>query len=122
MRITASHDLGDLARDCAKVATTAKPRMVKVVKKNVTQGTKVMQGIAQRKAGPHGTNYHKRITGEMTGTLSGEFGPTGTVAGNAVGAGWRHGPPNTDLQKAADLQGPRFASDAGKILDGLFWP
>lgn len=122
MSVRVRHTIGDLERDCVKVIATARPRMTKVVKKNAEQGAKIMQGIARGAAGPHGSNYYKRISGELTGPLTGEFGPSGDVDGNAVGAGWRHGPPNTDMPKAADLQGPRFASDAGKIFDnGLFW-
>lgn len=121
MRISVTHNIGDLARDCARVPVKAAPRMVKVVKKNVEQGNKVAQRIAQSKAGPHGAAYFKRLSGEMTGPLTGEYGPHGDVEGNAVGASWRHGPPNTDLAKSADLQGPKFAHDAGTILNGLFW-
>lgn len=121
MSVRVTHTIGDLQRDCAAVPVKAAPRMVKVVRKNVEQGNKVAQGVAKRKAGPHGTAYWKRLSAEMTGPLSGEYGPHGDVVGNAVGAGWRNGPPNTDLAKSADLQGPKFAHDAGSIFRGLFW-
>lgn len=120
MRVSVSHNIGDLAADCARIPVEVAPRMAKVVRKNVEQGRKVAQGIARAKAGPHGTNAYKRITSEMTGALEGEFGWTGDVAA-IVGVGWRNGPPNTDLAKAADLQAPRFASDAAKTLNGLYW-
>ena len=119
--IRVEHTLHDLARDCERVAVKARKRMVTVVPKQIKQGNAAAQRFARAAAGPHGTNYYKRITAEMTGALSGEFGPTGDVAGNAVGAGWRNGGPNTDLAKAADIQGPKFAKAAGDILDGLFW-
>lgn len=116
--VRVTHGIDALAKDAARIPTKAVPRMTKVVKKNVEQGNKVAQGIAQRKAGPHGKNAWKRLTAEMTGPLEGEFGWTGE---ELVGVGFRNGPPNTDLAKAADLQGPKFANDAGSIFRGLFW-
>lgn len=119
--VRVTHGIDALAKDARRVPAKALPRMTKVVDKNTKQGMKVAQGLAKSRAGRHGTNYWKRITSEMVSPLVGEYGPTGDVAGNAVGAGWRNGPPNTDLPKSADLQGPRLASDAGKIFNGLFW-
>lgn len=120
--IRVTHTIGGLRRDMEKIARQTKPKMATVVKRNTNYGTKVTQGIARAAAGPHGTNYWKRISGELVGPLVGEYGPTGDVVGNAVGAGWRHGPPNTDLEKSLDIVGPKFAKDVGKAADGLFWP
>lgn len=121
MRIRVEHSIGDLAADAAKIPVRAKRGMVDVVRTNVRQGNTLARRFAREKAGPHGKNYYKRITSEMTGPLEGEYGPTGDVAGKAVGAGWRNGPPNTDLARSADVQGPQLAKDAGDVLDGLFW-
>lgn len=121
MHIKVTSTLSDLASDMAKIPPRAAGRMATVVKRNVEQGNRQAQRLARASSGPHGKNYFKRITSEMRGSFEGEYGPTGDVAGNAVGAGWRNGPPNTDLPKSADIQGPKFARDAGKLLDGLFW-
>lgn len=121
MRIRVTHTIGDLAADAAKVPTKAARRMATVTKRNVEQGNRLAQKFARASSGPHGRLYYKRITSEMTGPFVGEYGPTGDVVGNAVGAGWRNGPPNTDLPRSADIQGPKFASDAGEILDQVFW-
>ena len=120
-RIRVTHDIDDLAGDLTRIATTTRPKMVGVVRKNVERGNAAAQSFARASSGLHGKNYYKRITAEMTGPLEGEYGPHGDVVGNAVGAGWRSGPGNTDLQKSADLIGPRFAKDAGDILDRAFW-
>lgn len=120
-RIRVTHDIDDLAGDLTRIATTTQPKMVGVVRKNVERGNAAAQGFARAASGLHGKNYYKRLTAEMTGPLEGEYGPHGNVVGNAVGAGWRSGPGNTDLQKSADLIGPRFAKDAGDILDRAFW-
>jgi hypothetical protein len=120
--VRVTHTIGGLQRDLTTIATTTRAKLVPVVKRNVEQGNRLAQKFARQSSGPHGRLYYKRITGEMTGTLEGEYGPTGNVVGNAVGAGWRSGPPNTDLPKSADIQGPKFAKDVGDVIDGLFWP
>lgn len=119
--VRVEHNIGDLASDLASIPVTVNRKAVTVVARNVTQGRKLAQKFARASSGPHGRNYWKRITDESSG-LSGEYGPTGDVVGNAVGAGWRNGPPNTDLPKSADIQGPKFADDIGDILDKAFWP
>lgn len=120
MRIRVEHSIGDLADDYAKVPVRAVREMVAVTRRNVRQGNTLARRLARASSGRHGKNYYKRITGEMTGPFEGEYGPTGAVEGRAVGAGWRNGPGNTDLPRSADIQGPKFAKDAGNILDGLF--
>jgi hypothetical protein len=117
-RVRVTSTLGDLAADLDRIAAKAKPELSKVVARNVTQGNKVAQGIARRASGKHGKNYWKRLTSELTGPLSGEFGPHD--GGTPVGAGYRHGR-NTDMAKAADIIGPRFAKDVSKTVDGWFW-
>lgn len=119
--VRVTHSIGDLAKDCAKIATTAQPRLSKVVRRNVNEGTTLARGFARGSSGPHGLNYFKRITGEMTGLLEGEFGPHGDVVGNAVGGGWRNGPPNTDLERTQDVIGPKFGRDVQDELGKLFW-
>lgn len=112
----------DLESDLKKIPVEARARMRKVVRKNVRQGRLGAQEAARRASGPHGLNYWKRITDEMTGPLEGEYGPEGDVEGRAVGAGYRNGNTNTDLEKSLDIQGPRFERDVQSILNGLFWP
>lgn len=120
-RVSVTHTIGDLAADCDRIAATTQADMSKVVRKNLVRANKNARAIARAAAGPHGTNYYKRITAEMISPLVGEFGPEGNVVGNAVGAGWRHGPPNTDLPKAADLAGPMLAKDVSTIIGRKFW-
>lgn len=117
--VRVTHGIDMLAADARRIAVTTKPKMARVMKKNVTEGNKVAQRFAKAASGPHGKSYWKRLSGEMTGPLQGEYGPHD--GGTPVGGGWRNGPPNTDLPKSADVIGPKFAKDAGDILDGLFW-
>lgn len=119
MHIHVSNDLSDLAGDTRRIATEAKLDMAETVKKNVEAGERYARGIARQASGPHGLNYFKRITGEVTSPLEGEFGPH--AGGTPVGGGWRHGPPNTDQEKAADIVAPRFAKDVANLSDRWFW-
>lgn len=121
MGIRVIHDIDDLASDLAGIATRAPKDMRKVVREGIKIGNQVARKSAKASAGPHGKNYYKRISAEMTGPLQGEFGPHGDVSGNAVGAGWRHGGPNTDLPRAADVVGPAFAKKVARLPDGWFW-
>jgi hypothetical protein len=122
MRVSVTHHLDDLQRDCEKIPVIFMREGAKVVAKKVREGNKAAQWLARSKSGPHGTAYYKRITSEMTGPLAGEWGPTGAVAGNAVGAGWRHGPPNNDMPQSADLIAPEFAYEVEGLIGKLFWP
>jgi hypothetical protein len=110
----------DLQSDLAKIPSLATRKGAAIVKSNVAAGNKLAQRFAREKSGPHGKNYFKRITSEMTGVMTGEYGPHD--GGTPVGAGWRSGPPNTDLPRSADVIGPKLVRDVGKMLDGLFWP
>lgn len=117
--INVMHTLADLEADLSRIATTTRPQLSAVVKRNVEQGNRLAQAYARELSGPHGKNYWKRLTGEMLTPLSGEFGPHG--GGLPVGGGWRSGAPNTELERAQDVIGPRLAGDVRDILDRLFW-
>jgi hypothetical protein len=120
MRVSVSHTLDDLQRDLARGPVTLVREGSALVRRNVTEGRVLAQGFAREKSGPHGKAYFKRITDEMTGPMTGEYGPHD--GGIPVGAGWRHGPPNTDLPRSADLIGPKLLDDARSLLDRIFWP
>lgn len=115
------HDIDDLANDLAAIPPKMRKQGNAVVRRSIREGNAFARGYARAASGVHGKNYFKRLSAEMTGPLEGEYGPHGDVVGNAVGAGWRHGPPNTDLEKSQDVIGPRFAKSVGEMIDGLFW-
>jgi hypothetical protein len=122
MRVSVTHHLNDLERDCRVVGASLKPAAEKIIAQKILEGSGAARRLARAASGPHGANYYKRITSGMTGTLKGEWGPTGDVAGNAVGAGWRHGPGNMDLPNSADIIAPEFQRDIGNLLGRMFWP
>lgn len=114
------HTIGRLQGAMLRAATGAKPGLARIAKRGVKDGELATRRIAQAASGPHGTNYHKRVSSEMLSPLSGEWGPHGDVVANAVGGGWRHGS-NTDLEKSIDLVLPKVAKEVGDMAGRLFW-
>ena len=117
-QIRVTHSIGDLTSDLTGIPAGFAHKAPGVVKKHVREGNKIAQGFAKDRSGPHGRNYFKRLTSEMTGPLEGEYGPS--AGGTPVGAGWRHGGPNLDLPNSADLIGPKFADAVLDMADELF--
>lgn len=118
MRIVVHHTIADLAGDLAGIPVAFARKAPGVVRRNVNEGNRLAQQFARDKAGPHGKNYWKRLSSEMTGPLSGEYGPHD--GGTPVGAGYRHGDGNLDLPNSADIIGPKFAKAVGDLAESLF--
>lgn len=118
--IRVTNHLDDLLKDMAGIPVDAAKRMPGIVARHGKMGNAAAQRFARESSGPHGRLYYKRITAEQRSPLSWEYGPTGDVVGNAVGAGWRSGPPNTDLERSQDVVGPKFADAVGDMADDLF--
>jgi hypothetical protein len=116
--VRVTHSIGDLARDMGRIPARMVTEGSKIVKKDVRAGRTLARRYARGLSGPHGADYYKRITDEASG-LSGEYGPHD--GGVPVGGGWRHGTPNTELERSLDVIGPRFAKDIDDMIDGLFW-
>lgn len=114
-------EIADLARDCAVIAAAVPLRGNAVVLRNAEYGNTIAQGIAKAAAGPHGANYYKRLSAELTGPLTAEYGPEGPPKSDYVGVSGTAGAMR-DLTKSAKRVAPRFQRDAGRLLDGLFWP
>jgi hypothetical protein len=121
MGVRVVHSVGDLERDLRAAAAIGKTELPQVVRKNLREGIARAKVFARASAGPHGEAYYKRISGEMTGPLSAEFGPSGSPKTEFVGVGFRHGH-NLDLPRTADIIGPQMAGDVGDVVDRMFWP
>lgn len=119
-RVHVSHGIDDLRADLAEIPVKAIPLLSNAVRSNTQQGNTVARGIARASSGLHGKNAYKRLTAEMVTPYVGEYGWTGD-ADRIVGAGFRNGAVNTDLEQSLDIQGPQFAKDVGDVVDGLFW-
>jgi hypothetical protein len=119
MRVHVEHTLGDLVRDLAAIKPKFDTQAPAVVERNAKKGNSIAQRIARERSGRHGSNYYKRLSAEVTGPLTAEYGPHD--GGTPVGAGFRHGGVNMDLPNSADIIGPEFADQVGDLAERLFW-
>lgn len=115
--------VGDLARDCRKIATTARADMAKVVRRNAERGNKIARGYAKESAGAHGKHYHRAFSAEAVTPLAWEYGPDASKpqGGMSFERGSRNQPPHNDLAKSLDLIAPKFAQDVHNLPDDWFW-
>jgi hypothetical protein len=113
--------IADLADDLRFIPRVMRHRAGAVVARNIEYGNRVAQREARAAAGPHGKDYFKRLSAEMTGSLSGEYGPEGPPKSDYVGVDGTAGA-TRDLDASAAKTAPRFARDIGRMVDGLFWP
>ena len=121
IRVNVRHTIGDLASDLAKIPPKAATGLAKAVRENAKEGNRIAVRFARERSGPHGKLYYKRLSAEMLGPYSWEYGPEGSPKTEFVGAGFRSGV-NLDLPNSADLIGPKLADDVGDVVDSLFWP
>lgn len=119
MQIRVRHHIDRLADDYEQVAINAPIGMRKIVADNIDYGRDLAKALARANAGPHGAAYYKRIHSEMTGVLTGEFGPDGSPKTEFVGVGFRSGM-NTDLDRAGDQTLIAASADVRKLLTRLF--
>lgn len=119
MKVRVRHSIDRLADKYEAIPAEFDAKAPRIVWDNVALGRDLTKALARQKAGPHGENYFKRIKGEMTGQLEGEYGPTGEPKTDFVGVGFRHGV-NTDLPQSADKAGPSLAADVQRLVGELF--
>lgn len=129
MRVRVTGGVGDLARDCRKVATGARKDMVGVVREGIKTGNVVARDLARESAGSHGKHYPKAFSSEMTlhgalGLIAGEYGPDASKpqGGMSFEGGSRNQPAHNDLAKSADLIGPAFRGEVRRLPERWFWP
>lgn len=125
MRVSCSHEgIADLASDLAKIPPTAVKDMSKIVRDGIRIGNGIAKAYATKSAGHHGIHYPKAFTAEMTGALSGVYGPEeGRMQGGmSFEHGSRNQPPHFDLAKSADQIGPALVGETREAMDRWFWP
>lgn len=119
-----THSIDDLADDCRAIAVRAPRDLRAVVREGLKVGNSLARDNAKRTAGTHGKHYPRAFSYEMTGPLSGEYGPDAAMpqGGMSFENGSRNQPPHNDLAKSADIIGPSFAGEVGRTAAGWFWP
>ena len=123
MRITITHTIDDLADDCRAIAVGAKQDMADVVEDNAKAGNRIAKAFATESAGSHGKHYPDRFSPEQIGALEWEYGPSGRPQGEmSFEFGSRNSPPHMDLNRSADIIGPKFGADVAALAGRWFWP
>lgn len=120
-RIRVTHSIGGLARTQVRNGTQAPKKFSAAVRRSERYTTGLVRSIARAKSGLHGKTYYKRVTGEMLGPLTAEVGPAGIPKSEFVGAGYRNGGGNSDLDQARGPAGDRLAEEARRALGQLPW-
>ncbi|MGH3996680.1 MAG: hypothetical protein ACRDTJ_04375 [Pseudonocardiaceae bacterium] len=106
------------ARDLQAAAVSIPLDGNAIVHSNGETANRLARAIAQSKAGPHGENYYKRISAEMTGQLSVEVGPSDLLGVRYTGVGGSAGA-GRDLDEALEAVAPEFHKDAADMMDDL---
>lgn len=128
--VRVEHSIGRLAADMADIPARARVDMRAAVREGIRVGNTVAKDFAKRSAGSHGKHYPNAFTAEMnTGgglfgnVISGEYGPDIAMpqGGMSFEFGSRNQKPHLDLARSADLVGPAFAQEVGRLPDGWFW-
>ena len=120
MRIRVTHNIDDLASDLAQIPALALRDANAAVNHAKDVGNKRAQAIARAEAGPHGRDYWKRLSAEMVGPLSAEYGPTGPPKTDYVGVSGTAGA-QRDLARSAPVAGRALAEQIREAMDGWFW-
>lgn len=113
--IRVDHNIGALAKHYAAVPAKFRRFARVAVRVSLEEGTDDAKRHADAAAGPHGSNYSKRISWEMTGALEGEYGPHAPKT-DYVGVSGAEGAMR-DLEKSALRLGPRFQKRVGFAVD-----
>lgn len=123
MTVRVTHTLDSLDRDMRALPAKAARETAKVVRDNARLGNRIAKANAKQSAGRHGKHYHKAFTAEPIGPFEWEYGPDSArpQGGMSFEYGSRNQPPHLDLNKSADVIGPKLRDDVGDMLDGLFW-
>jgi hypothetical protein len=124
VRVHVTHFIDDLADDCRAIAVGAPTDLRDVVQEGLKVGNTVARDNARRSAGTPGKHYPDAFSWEMTGVLTGEYGPdvAKPQGGMSFEFGSRNQKPHLDLAKSADLIGPSFAQEVGRLAQRWFWP
>lgn len=110
--------ISEIARDLQAVPVTLAAEGNATVHANGDRANRIARSIAQKKSGPHGENYFKRIKAEMTGMLSVEVGPSTLIGERYVGVGGSAGA-GRDLDETLLKVAPLFQKDAAELMDKL---
>lgn len=123
MTVRVTHTLANLDRDMRAIPVTAARETAKLLRDNAKDGNRRAKAFAKASAGKHGKHYHKAFTVEAINPTTWVYGPDASKPQGDMSFefGSRNQPPHLDLNKSADVIGPKLGEDVRKMIDGLFW-
>lgn len=133
VRVTTTTD--DLEADLRYIARTARGDMRDTVRDGIRAGNELAKDSASRHnpPGSHSRNYPSTFSSEMYrglglfgNTISGEYGPEhrgqGELASILEGGSRNGNAAQMNLASSADVIGPSFGQEVGRLVDKWFWP
>lgn len=126
-RVNITHSIGDLAADLAEIPVRATTELARVVRKNAEAGNRIARDFASQQHtmhGPSDIHYPKAFSAELCTAMSWEYGPDISKPQGGMKFEWgegRQSAPHLDLNRSADIIGPKMADDVRDVLDRLFW-
>lgn len=133
VRVTTTTD--DLEGDLRYIARTARGDMRDTVRDGIKAGNELAKDFAKRNNGPrsHSRKYPGKFSAEMHSglglfgnTISGEYGPRhegqGELAGILENGSRRGNAAQQNLARSADIIGPSFGQEVGRLAERWFWP
>lgn len=122
MRVRAIHTFAAFERDATRVPVKVVRQAAKAVRTRAEQGNRNAKNRARNTAGKHGRHYPNSFLAEAISPLEWQYGPHPSLAQGEMSFeyGSRNQPPHMDLNKSADVVGPKLAADMGRILDDLY--
>lgn len=127
--IRVTHHLRDLEDDLRKIPAIASRDARAAVRHGAMTGNLIAKEHAREASGPHGKFFYRRFKWDQPrpslfgGTgWSAEYGPTGIPRTDFVGAGYRNGSGNTDLEVSQEPAIGVVAQDVRAAMNHWFWP
>lgn len=112
-----SSNIRDLATDFSSVPARATRAAGRIVERIADEGMTLAKAFAKESAGDHGRHYPRAITSERKHPLglTWVYGPdvAKRQGGMSFERGSRNQPPHLDLNRSADIIGPRL----GQVAD-----
>jgi hypothetical protein len=123
MRIRVIHNIGDLTSDLRSMNTQARSGFARATSRNAKAGSLLAKEFARESAGSHGKHYPNAISAERINLFAWEYGPDASMPQGDMSFEWgsRNQPPHLDLNRSADIVGPRYANDIIGVVDEVFW-
>lgn len=131
--VRVTHGINDLANDMRSIPRKAVVDMNDCVRDGIRVGNDLAKDFARAHVGPHTKKYPGSFSSRMNkpyqgfGAIifSGEYGPLARGQGELASVlerGTRNGnKPQFNVLRSADMIGPAFAHEVGKLPDRWFW-